>query len=83
MPGFCFIKKKGDDQMEKLRTYVNSLSETISMTRKENVLMLMVAALLGCVIGMLVSPRKTVSCGNGNGTQNYYGASEADDSDEE
>ena len=57
MPGFCFIKKKGDDQMEKLRTYVNSLSETISMTRKENVLMLMVAALLGCVIGMLVSPR--------------------------
>ena len=44
--------------MNKIKTYWDSLSETIVLTKKEHCLLLTVAALLGCIIGMLVSPRR-------------------------
>ncbi len=61
--------------MKKIKNYLETMSETVSMTRKEQTLMLALAMLAGCVLGMLISPRKSICCGNGNGTQNYYGPS--------
>lgn len=58
--------------MGKMKEYMNSLSETIVMTRKDKVFFMVLAALAGCLVGMLISPRKTICCGNGNGTTNYY-----------
>lgn len=59
--------------MKKMKEYLASMSETVSMTRKEQTLALVIAMLSGCILGMLISPRKSICCGNGNGTQNYYG----------
>lgn len=61
--------------MKKLKAYLETMSETVSMTKREHTLMLALAVLAGCVLGMLISPRKSLCCGNGNGTQNYYGSS--------
>lgn len=58
--------------MRKMKEYMNSLSETVTMTNKEKLLLAVLAALAGSLVGMLISPRKTICCGNGNGTTNYY-----------
>lgn len=60
--------------MKKLKAYLETMSETVSLTKREQTLMLALAALAGCVLGMLISPRKSLCCGNSNGTQNYYGS---------
>ncbi len=69
--------------MNKIKTYWDSLSETIVLTKKEHCLLLTVAALLGCIIGMLVSPRRDICCGKGNGANHYYGTAGEDDMDTE
>lgn len=67
--------------MKKIKEYFASMSETVSMTRKEQTLALVLAMLAGCILGMLISPRKSICCGNGNGTQNYYGPAGLDEPD--
>lgn len=61
--------------MKKIKNYLEFMSETVSTTRKEQTLVLAFAMLAGCVLGMLISPKKTIYNGNGNGTQYFYGPS--------
>lgn len=61
--------------MKKIKNYLEFMSETVSITRKEQTLVLALAMLAGCVLGMLISPRKSIYNANGNGTQYYYGPS--------
>ncbi len=58
--------------MKKIKKYLKTLGEPVTMTRKEKLMTVALAALAGMVLGMLLSPRKTTSicCGNDNG--NYY-----------
>lgn len=58
--------------MKKLKEYMSTLSENVEMTKKEKLMVIVLAALAGCLLGMLISPRKNICCGNGNGNQNYY-----------
>ena len=65
--------------MKKVKECLAALSDPVTMTKKEKVMTIALAAMTGLVIGMLISPRKTTSicCGNDNG--NYYPADEARD----
>ncbi|MCM1282027.1 MAG: hypothetical protein NC180_05035 [Muribaculaceae bacterium] len=65
--------------MKKIREYGETMSEIISITRKEQTLLLVIAALAGCVLGMLVSPRKSICCGNGNGAHHHYGVEDMEE----
>ncbi len=67
--------------MKKIKTYWNSLSETMMITKKEHCLLLVISVLAGCIIGMLISPRKTICCGNGNGGEHHYYGPSGDDQD--
>ncbi len=53
---------------EKWESFMETLGETETMSRKEFLLVLAVCILGGIVFGMLVSPRKftTIGCYNGN-----------------
>lgn len=48
--------------MDKVKAYLNTLSETVVMTKKECCLLVLTAALAGCIAGMLISPKKTICC---------------------
>lgn len=48
--------------MDKVKAYLNTLSETVVMTKKEHCLLVLTAALAGCIAGMLISPKKTICC---------------------
>ena len=61
--------------MNKIRTFMESLTESVTMPKKEKLMTVLLAALTGALLGMLFSPRKNICCGNGNG--NYYGTDEA------
>lgn len=56
--------------MKKIKEFLNTLSETTTVTKKEYLLVVTVATLLGMVIGMLCSPRKNMKIGSDNGN-NY------------
>ena len=62
--------------MKKVKEGLAELSAPVTMTKKEKVMTVALAALTGLVLGMLISPRKTTSicCGNDNG--NYYPSDE-------
>lgn len=67
--------------VEKLRNFCKTLSESITMTKMDGLLTVIVAALAGCIVGMLISPRRNQTIGCGNGCQsNFY---EGDDEWEE
>ena len=69
--------------MQKIKEYLETLSESVTITKKEKLMTVAIAALSGMVLGMLLSPRKTTSicCGNDNG--NYYPSDEDHFDDEE
>lgn len=70
--------------MEKFKNYLENLSETVTMTRKEQTLMLAVAALAGCVLGALISPHRTSLSGDGCVmTNNYYGKKKGSEKEED
>lgn len=48
--------------MNKIKAYWNTLSDTVVTTKKEHWLLILSAALCGCVIGMLLSPKKIIYC---------------------
>ena len=58
--GDFLMKQKGENSMKKIKEYFSNLT-------KEQLFLVGFAAALGCVIGMLISPRKTMCCGNANG----------------
>ena len=67
--------------LEKLRNFCKTLSESITMTKMDGLLTVIAAALAGCIVGMLISPRRNQTIGCGNGCQsNFY---EGDDELEE
>ena len=55
-----------------MKKYLATLSEPVTLTKKEKLMTVALATVTGMVLGMLLSPRKTTSicCGNDNG--NYY-----------
>ncbi len=59
--------------MKKMRNFLNSFSEPVTMTKKDQVLLILIAVLAGCIFGMFCSPRRNqaIVCGNGNGAQNF------------
>lgn len=61
-------KKKKEKNMKKIREFFSDLSGTVTLTRREGVLIVAVGALVGMIFGMLCSPRKHLTCGCGNGT---------------
>ena len=69
--------------MKKMKEYFAALSEPVTLTKKEKMMTVALAALTGLVLGMLIFPRKTTSicCGNDNG--NYYPSDEAWEDEEE
>lgn len=52
--------------MNKIKAYWNTLSDTVVTTRKEHWLLILSAVLCGCVIGMLLSPKKIIYCDCGD-----------------
>ncbi len=69
--------------MKKIKAYMSTLSENIEMTKKDKLVLAVMAAMAGCLVGMLISPRKTICCGNDNGNQNYYSNDWDDDAFDE
>ena len=77
------MKAGKEKKKKKIKAYLETLSESVTMTKKEKLMTVIIAALSGLVLGMLLSPRKTTSicCGNDNG--NYYPSDEAWEDEEE
>lgn len=69
--------------MEKMKNFVSNLSETVTMTRLDGLMAALAAVLAGCVIGMLISPRKNQTFGCGNGCHRHYYGNENDCVEEE
>lgn len=71
--------------MKKLKESLATLSETMTITKRDGTLAILVAAFAGVIIGMLVSPRKNIKlgCGNGNATTNNWGMDDEDFFDDE
>lgn len=59
--------------IKKIRTFWCSLEETTTITKRELFLEITVCALVGLVLGMILTPRKSVMIGSnnsGNGCNN-------------
>lgn len=55
---------------EKWEIFKTSLTETKVMTKKEFLLVVTICVLGGIVVGMLTSPRKSITIGSNNGNNN-------------
>lgn len=64
-----YLKQKLNP-VSKLKTFWDSLSESTTVSKRELVLGLSTCLLSGMVIGMLCSPRKTMTIGSHNGCNN-------------
>ena len=66
---FSLLDLKGDYTMKKMKSFLDSLTETVIITKKDQLFMVLIAVLAGCIFGMLFSPRRNqaIICGNGNG----------------
>lgn len=60
--------------MKKIKEFWNTLPETVSVTKIDGILMLLIALLSGIIAGMLCSPRKNAryGCENGTTTINHW-----------
>ena len=54
----------------KIKEFWNDLDQTIPVNKRELVLGIAVLTLAGTLIGMLISPRKTMTIGSNNGNNN-------------
>lgn len=60
--------------MKKLKDYFATLSETVIVTKLDGMLLVIIGALAGVIVGMLCSPRKYTKWYNGNTvTKNWNG----------
>lgn len=62
--------------MKRIREFFCDLSETITVTKLDGVLIVAVSVLAGMFLGMLCSPRKTTRWYNGN--QIYHNGEEGE-----
>ena len=69
--------------MKKLKEFWKTLPETVTVTRLDGILIVTICALAGVIIGMLCSPRKTISIGCGNEANEIHGLGGEDVSDEQ
>lgn len=69
--------------MKKMKEFWKTLPETVTVTRLDGVLIVTISALVGVIIGMLCSPRKTISIGCGNEANEFNGTGDLDDQAEE
>ncbi|MCI8390867.1 MAG: hypothetical protein HFI35_09355 [Roseburia sp.] len=53
--------------MKKVREWMDRLPETVTVTRREGMLAMLVCLLAGIIVGMICSPRKNVMMGSYNG----------------
>lgn len=58
--------------MKRCKEFFSDLSETMTVTRLDGVLIVAIGTLVGVIIGMLCSPRKNLTCGCGNGTTTIH-----------
>lgn len=67
--------------MKKLKEFWSTLPENVTFTRLDGFLIIAISVLAGVIIGMLCSPRKSITagCGNGPTTINNLGTEEEDD----
>lgn len=68
--------------LEKMRNAWQDLDRDVPVNQQKLVLGATVAALAGIVLGMLWSPRKTVTVGSHNGSDNYVEKLEEAQTDE-
>lgn len=56
--------------MEKWKETLAKLSETVTVTKLDGIMLITIGTLMGIIVGMLCSPRKNAryGCGNGNTT---------------
>lgn len=65
-------EKKEMISMERMKNYLSMLSESITVTKLDGLLAVLTALLAGCVIGMVISPRKNQTFGCGNGCHRHF-----------
>lgn len=65
--------------MKRFKEFFSDLSETITVTKLDGVLIVTIGALAGVIIGMLFSPRKNLTCGCGNGATTINNWSDEED----
>ena len=60
--------------MEKWKERLETLSETVTVTKLDGTLLLAICGMAGIIIGMLISPRKNAryGCNNGNTEINHF-----------
>lgn len=54
--------------MEKWKGALSKLSETVTVTKLDGILIVTIGTLIGMILGMLCSPRKNARYGCNNGT---------------
>lgn len=64
--------------MEKWKERIARLSETVTITKLDGILIVTIGALAGMILGMLCSPRKNASYGCNNGNTMIHEDSEKD-----
>lgn len=71
--------------MEKWKGTLARLSETVTVTKLDGILIVTIGTLIGMILGMLCSPRKNAryGCNNGNTMIHNWGEDEEDFFEEE
>lgn len=71
--------------MEKWKQTLEKLSETVTVTKLDGILIVTIGTLAGMILGMLCSPRKNAKygCDNGNTMIHNWGEEMGEDADEE
>lgn len=69
--------------MEKFKKVLEGMSETVTVTKLDGVLLIAVSALAGIILGMLCSPRKNARYGCNNGNNLFCGLDEEEYEDDD
>ena len=69
--------------MKKWKEYLDTLTESVTITKLDVTLFFLVGTLAGIIVGMLISPRKNARYGCNNGTTEIHNWHEPLEEDEE